>query len=454
MRAYLLAPKDPGGRSPVEDQAERDQRRVSLIEEELKPLLRSYLSGQTGLAEFKTRVDGINKKRNERGIGNCWGFSGIKGQMFFNMVVNVANDPNECDQEVKEAITVPVSEDAASSRITTFANYVNRIGDQHVESGGTRHGRPRVGSVPFFLSYFWQIQDRAIWPVFYTNSVNVMTDMNLWVPTGELADDYLRYKRIHEELAGIFTKESKRNFGLYEVEHVFWFKGGNPYRGDRPFDGDDAGDATPRIPEIQSAPETVIRLPESYVPPIVEILPRIARNEGTLREAAKASGTCLERAFEKSIHSAFTMLGYETKLLGFGQGRVPDGQALSLDDSYAILWDAKVRAEGYSMGTNDRAIREYITTQSRDLKRRLHLRNIYYVIVSSHFVDDFDDAIRSLKMETDVNEVRLVEADALVAMVEAKMRSPREVTLGPDGLQRLFAESGVLTADTVRESLA
>ncbi|HXJ14088.1 MAG TPA: hypothetical protein VNH19_17570, partial [Candidatus Limnocylindrales bacterium] len=145
--------------------------------------------------------------------------------------------------------------------------------------------------------------------------------------------------------------------------------------------------------------------------------------------------------------------GYETKLLGQGKGRVPDGLALSLDDSYAILWDAKVRGDGYSMGTDDRAVKEYITTQSRELKKRQGLRNIYYLIVSSEFADDYDDAIRTLKMETDVNEVCLVEADAMVAMVEAKMRSPREVSLGPDGLQRLFSVSGVLSADGVRKNL-
>jgi len=157
--------------------------------------------------------------------------------------------------------------------------------------------------------------------------------------------------------------------------------------------------------------------------------------------------------FEKSINAAFTVLGYETKLLGQGQGRVPDGQALNVDDSYAILWDAKVRTDHHNMGTDDRAVREYITTQSRELKKRRGLRNIYYLIVSSEFADDSDDAIRSLKMETEVNEVCLVESDALIAMVEARMRSPRDVSLGPDGLQRLFSVSGVLSADAVRENL-
>ena len=179
----------------------------------------------------------------------------------------------------------------------------------------------------------------------------------------------------------------------------------------------------------------------------------MALNDPALIEAAKLSGTSLERAFEKSINAAFTMLGYDAKLMGQGQGRVPDGLALDLDDSYALLWDAKVRANGYSMGTDDRTIREYITTQSRDLKRKRSLRNIYYLIISSSFKDDYDDSVRSLKMETDTSEVCLIEADALVAMVDTKLRDPHQVPLGPDGLQRLFAVSGVMTVDDVRETL-
>ena len=132
----------------------------------------------------------------------------------------------------------------------------------------------------------------------------------------------------------------------------------------------------------------------SYVPPIVSILPRMAIHDEALVETAKRSGTSLPRAFEKHIDAAFSILGYETKLLGQGAGRVPDGLAFAHDESYAILWDAKVRANGYSMGTDDRTIRDYIQTQSRELKRRRFLRNKYYVVVSSSFADDFDDGAR------------------------------------------------------------
>jgi hypothetical protein len=103
---------------------------------------------------------------------------------------------------------------------------------------------------------------------------------------------------------------------------VLWFKGGNPYEVNKPLVQEIIQVETPRSPIIPTVPEMMNRLPESYVPPIVEVLPRMARNETLLCEAAKASGTSLERAFEKSINAAFTVLGYETKLLGQGKGRV------------------------------------------------------------------------------------------------------------------------------------
>lgn len=447
LNEYLAAPPTADGRTRLESDDEWDRQRVEIIENEILPLLDRYLAEEITMPEFKRKVDGINKQ-NE-----LWGFRGIKGQMFFNMVVKIADDEAEFDRELKAAIKVPNDEKMASNRINAFSSFIKRIGDHHVELGRTKHGVPKLGSVPFFLSYFWQIQQRDIWPVFYTSSVNGMTDMNLWRPTADLATDYVMYKHIHEELARIFSKETTRDFELYGVEHVFWFKSGKPYVPERPTVVVATPAKQPSAAKSDIGARALNRLPESYVPPVVAILPSMAANEPGLDEMAKESGTSLVRAFEKGINAAFKILGYETKLLGQGQGRVPDGQALAVDDSYAILWDAKVRSDSYSMGTDDRTIKEYIVTQSRELKRRRGFRNIYYFVISSEFADDYDEAIRSLKMETDVNEVCLVEADALVVMVDAKMRAPNQVTLGPDGLQRLFSVSGILSAKAVQELL-
>jgi hypothetical protein len=448
MRQYLSAPPNSEGQTPIEVETQLDQNRAALIDRELNPLVVGYLAGRVPLPEFKSRIDGANK-RNE-----LWGFSGIKGQMFFNMILKVANDPSECDREIKTAVALPANEDIARSQIKTFHGYIRRLGEGHIEAGGSKLGRPKAGSVPFLLSYFWQIQDRRTWPIYYTNSVNTMIDLNLWQPTDELADDYVTFRQLHEELTGIFTRESGKSFDLYGVEHVFWFKGRNPYVRAKPPASNDrpVSPATTVVVAVEdSAP--VSRLPADYVPPIVGILPRMARNEAGLEDAAKASGTSIVKAFEKSINAAFTILGYDTKLLGQGMGRVPDGLAVEHDNSYAVLWDGKIRESGYSMGTDDRAIREYVRNQSRDLKRRGSLRNIYYVVVSSAFNDDYDDLIRSLKMETDTNEVCLLEAGALVKMVDAKLRNPLGVSLGADGLQRLFSSSGIVTADDVQKLL-
>lgn len=446
MEAYLSAPADKDSKkTPVQEGVELDQKRRALIAERLMPALNKFFDGSMPLADFKQEIDRLNKQ-NE-----FWGFKGIKGQMFFNLIFNACLDENELVSELKSALACPTNEDMAKSRIRNFASYVRRIGDDHVTAGNSKASRPKPSSIPFFLSYFWQVQAPDRWPVFFTNSVQVLTDLNLYQQPDDLAEAYIDYTRLHVELQEVFAKASGNPFTLYDVEHVWWQAGQEKQAAQQ---ATAAPNATPDAAPVKVAAAIALdQLPDSYVPPIVSIIPRLAFNDGSLEAAAKASGTSVPRALEKSVHAAFTILGFETQLLGQGQGRIQDGLALANDYSYAILWDSKARQNGYTMGTDDRTIREYITTQSREIKRRRHLRNLYYVLVSSGFKDEFDDLIRGLKMETEISEVVLVEAEALVVMVDAKLRDPNQLTLGPDGLQRLFCKSGTLTAQDVREEL-
>jgi hypothetical protein len=223
MRQYLNAPHDEEGRTQTETGSRLDQDRIKVIKDILGPLVSGYLDKTISLPEFKSKIDSTSKRHA------LWGFKGIKGQMFFNLVVKTADNLDECDQELKTAIVAPANEQIASSRIKTFLSYVKRLGENWVEAGNTRHGCPKTGSIPFFLSFFWQIQNRQWWPVYYTNSVQVMSDLNIWEPVGDLAEDYLAFKWINEELASLFTQESGKPFDLYGVEHVFWYRGGNPY---------------------------------------------------------------------------------------------------------------------------------------------------------------------------------------------------------------------------------
>jgi hypothetical protein len=455
LQSYMNAPPMQDGRTPVELEVDADNKRIELIDAAIKPLLKRYLTNSIPVGDFKRQIDSINK------LNPFWGFSGIKGQMFFNMLVKTAGDAAEFENQLRSAIREPLTEEDAATLLRNFQSYVTRIGQQFVDSGGEPYSKPKAGSVPFFLSYFWQIHRPDIWPVYYTNSVQMIENMNLCQVTGEVGEDYLAYKHLHETLAELFAQTARRAFTLYDIEHVFWFKSGRLLRGTSLSQAATTAElpATPNaevavVGEKQQSLDQATMLPDGYVPPIISIIPRLALNDPELQEAARRSGTSLARALEKSINAAFTVIGYETLLLGQGTGRMPDGQAIAVDYHYAILWDAKARSDTYRMSTDDRAIRQYIDKQSAILKRERGIRNIYYLILSSSFSDDFDKLIRSLKMETYVDEVCLVEATTLVSIVDQKLRSPLSISLGSDGIQRLFSSSGRVTADDVLKNWA
>jgi hypothetical protein len=86
MEEFLSGSANPDGLTPEEGGIAWDRERVKVINNELMPLISEYLDGNISLSEFKSKVDSTNKSQS-----GLWGFKGIKGQMFFNMVVNVAD---------------------------------------------------------------------------------------------------------------------------------------------------------------------------------------------------------------------------------------------------------------------------------------------------------------------------------------------------------------------------
>jgi hypothetical protein len=222
MKKYLDKQADSTGKTPVQRMAKLGEERAELIDTELKPLVQEYLADRILLETFKKKIAGHNIRYKR------WGFSGPNGQLFFNMMVSVAGDDSECDKELRAAIVVPDSDDRARTQMEIFEKYICRIRKTHEKAEGTKRGCPKVGSIPFFLSYFWQIQDRGRWPIYYTNAVRTMVQLNLWHPTKNHAEDYITFTHLYEELVQVFTKASGAAFTLYGVEHVFWFTGKHP----------------------------------------------------------------------------------------------------------------------------------------------------------------------------------------------------------------------------------
>lgn len=72
-RAYFEAGPVVNGATAVEYEKEADAKRITIIEDDLKPLVTKYLEKRIPLIDFKRRIDGVNKQNK------LWGFSGIKG---------------------------------------------------------------------------------------------------------------------------------------------------------------------------------------------------------------------------------------------------------------------------------------------------------------------------------------------------------------------------------------
>jgi len=408
-------------------QEELDLRRRETIPE-IVSWIKRFREGEVSLEEFKTSVDGINKRNR------LWGFKGINGQMFFNVLVKTSNAGSrlaDLTDLLKQSIALPVSAEEAKARIGEFRGYTGALG----EFSQDPRGAPKVGSIPYFLSYFWQIQAPDVFPVYYTSMVQVLNDLGIWAPTGDVGEDYSAFMELNSELREILSQDAGRPLHLWDVEHAFWFF------------QQESQKEEPGI-KVEAAP-SVQALLDSYIPPVVAVLRHLAANDQSLEEQCRRAGTTVEKVFEERVAILFRMLGYDVEALGQGYGRAPDGVAKSREYHYAIVYDAKVRREGYTMGTDDRAAKEYISSTGERLRKE-GIKNMYFAVISSSFTGDHDDVIRDLKIETDVKEVLFVEASALLVLLEGKFRNP-ELTLGPDGLQRLLTSSGILSEADARE---
>lgn len=417
---------------------EIDAQRKEVIPE-VQGWLDEYIAGDAPLDEFKTAVDGINKRHP------LWGFKGINGQMFFNMLTKTCQQYGYADELnviLKKSLIAPENLNDGVEIIQAFSDFTEKVGKHYDD----RRSAPKVGSIPFFLSYFWQIQEPEKYPVYYTSMVNVLSDLDIWTPKKEVAADYAAFYRLNYEILPLCSGLSDQEITLWDIEHAFWYYSQKTQQesDNKEQIVESGGQAPKKVSKLE-------RLPDSYFPSVVAVLPKLAENDEHVAALCEKSGQNIVKEFEDRLAILFRMLGYEVEPLGQGHGRVPDGVAISPEYRYAIIFDAKVRKDGYTMGTDERAIREYIIRQGDHLRRDGY-RNIYFMIISSKFSGDHDSEIRSLKIDTNVREIQLVEVSALLLLLEGKFRNP-EITLGPNGVQNLLAASGLLTAADVRAFL-
>ena len=439
-------------KSYLEDEAsiewheDLDDRRILIIKR-VKPLINEYLSNQLTVGEFKTKIDSISKtkkgKREE--VGDLWGFKGIKGMMFFNLLHTACElHTINLDDLLKPAISLPSNRDEALSQMKTFYEIVSDIQGKYDD----RRKAPNPRSVPYFLTYFWQIQDADTWPIQYTSMERAFEILDVWTTSDDIIGDYDLFLDLMIELKQLFSTNSKQLFNLWKVEHVFWRFYNNQTE-------------TALISEVSQESDTDVEetskqvipvmkgLPKSYVPPIISVIPRLAKMDPELDAICKKEGKSISKELEERVARAFTMLGLEVTLLGQGQGRVPDGIALCREYHYAIIYDTKATQYDYSIGTDSRAFIEYIRSQF-PLLRKQGIEKIFFVVVSGTFSDRIEQEVQRIKMTPGVQDVVLLPAESLVKLVEIRLRS-EAFDLGHTGLLSLLTRGGLLLKEDIDE---
>ena len=87
-----------------------ESRKEAIIQ--LKEFIKSFSDGESDIYEFKTNVDSFNKRNN------LWGFTAIKGQMFFNQLVKSSDENiDKLSKLIKATIRKPSDLKYALSKI-------------------------------------------------------------------------------------------------------------------------------------------------------------------------------------------------------------------------------------------------------------------------------------------------------------------------------------------------
>src|SRR5574344_375052 len=129
---------------------------------ELLSIIDNFMNKNDDVTLFKYNIDSFNKHHN------YWGFTSIKGQMFFNQLVKVSSENEKQLTEIlRKTISVPSSIKEANQKIDMLCSYCHSFYDNAED----KRKVPNPGSVCYYLSYFWQIFDYKKWPIMYTSLV-------------------------------------------------------------------------------------------------------------------------------------------------------------------------------------------------------------------------------------------------------------------------------------------
>jgi hypothetical protein len=382
-----------------------EARRLAIIE--LKKIINEFQNGNSNIYEFKTSVDSYNKRNN------LWGFTATKGQMFFNQLVkNNETNIENLTSLLKQCIALPKSIEESLSKIGTLEKHCASIYNKAKD----KRKVPNPGSVSYFLSYFWQIQDEQKWPILYTSLINAYSELEIWKESENQVETYKYFYDLNEEIKENLKKYSKREITNWDAEHAFWNFKGNPNKQNLKIQKKEEHKiiSTKEIEE-----EKIITVNASFDLSDY-LIPKVAKLIELGSEIDKSSSS-KGSAYEKLVSEIFKQLDFDVEVLGQGSGRNPDAIIRHREENTAFLVDAKAYTNGYSLGIDDRAIKEYINHYCPKLQKEGY-KKIGFIIVSNSFKSNFDSFINEITWNTDIKRFILLSSEALLYLLAYKTK--------------------------------
>jgi hypothetical protein len=399
---------------------------------DIKIIIDDFLKSNIDVHEFKTNLDSYNKQNN------LWGFTAVKGQMFFNQLVRTAEDINSLTVLIKKSIVKPVDINEALNKIDKLEGYCQTI----FTKAKDKRKAPNPKSVGYFLSYFWQIWDPEQWPILYSSMIVSFAELGIWSEPGTQKEAYERFYNLNEEVKTILKELAGKHISNWDAEHCFWNHKKITSTG---------GPKSPK-PIIRSSevvPEDAVTTVAKANFDIYEyLIPKVAKLVEVGKQVEKGS-SAKGSEFEKLVGEVFKQIGFEVQSLGQGTGRNPDAIIKYKEDHTAFIVDAKAYLDGYVMGRDDRAIREYISYYCPILKKE-GFTKIGFIIVCNSFKSDLDEFINEITWQTDIKRFKLITSEALLHFLAFKGKD-ETITLSSIVESVVNSKSNIISAESVIE---
>ncbi|MDN5638796.1 MAG: restriction endonuclease [Staphylococcus equorum] len=374
---------------------------------QLNVIISKFINNEVGVSEFKTSIDSFNKKNN------LWGFTAIKGQFFFNQLIKNLNDNdlNYITELLKKCISEPTDLKDALNKIYKLEKYCL----ENYKKANDKRLVANPKSICYFLSYFWQISDNEKWPIYFTASVQALEELNIWVEQDTQFKNYDFFFKLNEDIRNVLTEHTNHKINNWDIEHILWNFKGNPNK-----KNDKKKEYSVNTLQKSAIIENSNNLLNSSFKLSDYIIPKVSK----LIELGNSNDFSPSKKgveFEKIVQEIFEQLDFEVEYLGQGKGRNPDAIIKCRLENTAFIVDAKAYNSGYSLGTDDRAIKEYINHYCPILKKDGY-QKIGFIIISNEYKSNFDNFINEITWSTDIKRFILLTSEALLYLLAFKTK--------------------------------